>query len=97
MLGLHGIAPAQAVPLRETALLVLLTAIALFCPNVRQIMAHEELVIGAFRHRAGGANAFPSMPVRWRPTTVWAVASFALFVISLLEMTHVSQFLYFQF
>jgi alginate O-acetyltransferase complex protein AlgI len=97
MLGLHGVVLTQAVPLRQVALLCLLTGIALFCPNVRQIMEHEELVIGAIRDRAEVASAFPSIPLRWRPTAVWAAASFALFAVSLLEMTHVSQFLYFRF
>jgi alginate O-acetyltransferase complex protein AlgI len=97
MLGLHGIALTQAVPLRQGALLVLLTVIALCCPNVRQIMEREELVIDAMRHRSDAASAFPSIALRWQPTAAWAAASFALFVVSLLEMTHVSQFLYFQF
>ena len=97
MLGLHGFVPTQAVPVRQVGVLLVLMAMALVCPNIRQIMAREELVIAAFRQHGEIWSAFPSLPLHWRPTAVWAAASFALFVISLLEMTHVSQFLYFQF
>jgi D-alanyl-lipoteichoic acid acyltransferase DltB (MBOAT superfamily) len=94
---LHGFALTGPIPQHEVSLLAMLMILALCCPNVREIMAREELVIAAVRRRAEAIAPFPALPLRWRPTLVWATASFALFVTSLLEMTHVSQFLYFQF
>jgi D-alanyl-lipoteichoic acid acyltransferase DltB (MBOAT superfamily) len=99
MAGLHGAALPAAVSVREALVLAALLAIALCCPNIREIMAHEELVIGVVRRRAASETAapFPTVPIGWRPSAAWAAACFGLFVISLLQMTRISQFLYFQF
>jgi D-alanyl-lipoteichoic acid acyltransferase DltB (MBOAT superfamily) len=97
MFGLHGFTPTAALPPGEISLLAMLAILAFCFPNVREIMAHEEIVIAAVRRGAEAIAPFPIVPLRWRPTVVWATASFALLVTSLLEMTHVSQFLYFQF
>jgi hypothetical protein len=58
-------------------------------------MAHEELVLDAVRRRTDGP--FPTLRIGWRPSAAWATACFGLFVISMLQMTRVSQFLYFRF
>ncbi len=96
MAGLHGVAPAAVVSARQELVLAGLLVIALCFPNVREIMAQEEVVLGAAR-RLGGAAPFPTFRISWRPSAAWAAACFGLFVISLLQMTRVSQFLYFQF
>ena len=99
MAGLHGAPLPGAVAPREALVLAALLMIALCCPNIREIMAHEELVTGAAQRRGVGEAAapFPTVPIGWRPSAAWAAACFGLFVISLLQMARVSQFLYFQF
>ncbi len=74
-----------------TVLLTLagMLVIVWFVPNLRQIMAPHRLVLdGADTDRASFA---------WRPSLLWAITCFVLFVVSLSQMVHVSQFLYFQF
>jgi alginate O-acetyltransferase complex protein AlgI len=95
MAGAHGVTLRPAVSAREMGVLAALLIIALGCPNVREIMAREELVLGAARRRA--ASPFPTLRIGWRPTAAWAAASFGLFVVAMLQMTRVSQFLYFRF
>jgi alginate O-acetyltransferase complex protein AlgI len=98
MVGLHGAALVTAVTARQAFLLAALLAIALCCPNMREIMAPEEIVLDDVRRRAGKtASPFPTLRIGWRPSATWAAASFCLFIVSLLQMTRVSQFLYFQF
>jgi len=97
MAGLHGMAVRVLIGTRELIVLAVLMAMALCCPNLREIMAQEELILAAMHRRAEPAAPFPTLAIRWRPTAVWATASVGLFVVSLLQMTHISQFLYFQF
>jgi alginate O-acetyltransferase complex protein AlgI len=68
-----------------------LLAIAWFTPNTRQIMARAE----AFIVDRGA----PERPIalRWQVNRRWAVASALLLVTSLISMSRVSEFLYFQF
>jgi D-alanyl-lipoteichoic acid acyltransferase DltB (MBOAT superfamily) len=98
MAGLHGATLSSFVTTRQALTLAALLPIALCCPNLREIMAREETVLGAVRRRAGDIAApFPTLRFRWRPSSTWALASFCLFAVSLLQMTRVSQFLYFRF
>jgi hypothetical protein len=97
MAGLHGMTPRVLIGTQETMMLVALMAIALCCPNLREIMAQEELILAAMHRRADAPAPFPTLAIRWRPTAAWATACVGLFVVSLLQMTHISQFLYFQF
>jgi len=97
MAGLHGVAPTAAASARQILVLAALLLIALCCPNLREIMSREEIVLDAVRRRAAEAAPFPTLRIGWRPSATWAAACFGLFVIALLRMTRVSQFLYFQF
>ncbi|MCW3475660.1 MBOAT family O-acyltransferase [Limobrevibacterium gyesilva] len=91
MAGLQGIAPPVAMDAREILLLTALSAIALLAPNIRQIMGRNDLVLGPV------PATRPDRRLQWRPGVAWATACFGMFVVSLLQMTRVSQFLYFQF
>jgi D-alanyl-lipoteichoic acid acyltransferase DltB (MBOAT superfamily) len=95
MTGSHAGVLSAAMAPREVVVLATSLAIALVCPNIREIMAHEELVLDAVRRRTDGP--FPTLRIGWRPSAAWATACFGLFVISMLQMTRVSQFLYFRF
>jgi hypothetical protein len=68
-----------------------LLAIAWFMPNTRQIMSRAEAFIADRRA--------PERPTAllWQVNWNWAVASALLLVASLISMTRVSEFLYFQF
>jgi hypothetical protein len=97
MAGLHGMAVRALMGAREAMVLAALMAMALCCPNLREIMAQEELILAAMHRRIDTPAPFPALAIRWRPTAAWATACVGLFVASLLQMTRVSQFLYFQF
>jgi D-alanyl-lipoteichoic acid acyltransferase DltB (MBOAT superfamily) len=88
----------QGRTLRQAAMLTVgLLIIALFSPNIRQVMGDEELVIGSGALQTGSSpTSIPAM-ARWNPRIVWALASFVALVVSLSKMSRVSQFLYFQF
>jgi hypothetical protein len=74
---------------RDLAVMAALGGIALGLPNLRQIMAGEALALP-------GRDA-AAASLRWRPGVVWAGACAALLGLSLLRMTEVSPFLYYQF
>jgi alginate O-acetyltransferase complex protein AlgI len=98
MAGLHGPAPAlgPGIGKREAVTLGVLLGVALLMPNIREIMRGEVLVLEAPPGPAR-VDAFPALRLRWRPGIAWAAACFGLFAVSLLDMTRVSQFLYFRF
>ncbi|MBN8982340.1 MAG: MBOAT family protein [Rhizobiales bacterium] len=62
-------------------------AIALFLPNVPQIFRYREY------RRAPDATSL----IRWKPTTMWALAVGVAFAIALFGMWQRMEFLYFQF
>jgi D-alanyl-lipoteichoic acid acyltransferase DltB (MBOAT superfamily) len=88
MAGLDGLGMAPGV--RDLLVLAGLGGIAVGLPNLRQMMAGEALALPA---REGA----PAAPLRWRPGVVWAGACAAMLGLSLLRMTEVSPFLYYQF
>jgi hypothetical protein len=90
--GGHGIALPSGFNPREVALLACMLGIALLSPNIREIMAREDLAIAA-----EALIARPPGWLRWRPGLAWASASVVMLAFSLLQMTRVSQFLYFRF
>ena len=90
MSGRHGrLLPVEFDSL-EVALIAGLMGVALLCPNLARIMARDDLALSA-------SAVLPSRWLRWRPTPAWATLCAAMFILSLLQMTHVSPFLYFQF
>jgi alginate O-acetyltransferase complex protein AlgI len=101
MAGLNGFArpPAPIVGMRADAWLIGSFVIAMFLPNLRHIMAGHELVsLGGTTLRPSGCTSGRlAAALRWRPHPAVAVLTVAAFVVCLLRMQTVSQFLYFQF
>lgn len=84
---------------KQIGLIVVLLAIALFMPNVRQLIHQDDLVLQEERRQLPEPEQ-PSLWLRllqWRPNPVWSIAMVAMFLVSMSRMTNVSQFLYFQF
>ena len=69
--------------------LAVMFAIVWLAPNLRQIMAPHRLVLDG--------SGVDRTRLTWRPNLGWAIACLVLFAISLSQMVHISQFLYFQF
>lgn len=70
--------------------LALAAVIAVLCPNIYQIMRRYRPVLGI-------PNRKPLLPLRWRPTVIWAGVTGIVLVASLVLLTQVSEFLYFRF
>ena len=77
---------------KELAILFLLLLFVWFLPNSQEIMRR-------YRPALDTAGPLPSgtAPVLWRPNFLGAAAIASLAVASILSLTHVSTFLYFQF
>jgi alginate O-acetyltransferase complex protein AlgI len=76
--------------------LVACLGIVLTMPNLRQVMGRHELVLVAKTAPLG--SLYLRLPLlQWSPNLAWAILATSLFVFSLVQMNHVSQFLYFQF
>ena len=69
--------------------IAVLGAIAVFAPNVYRIGAHYRPVLRA--------DAPPAARLSWRPTWPWTIAVAILAALALLNLSNISQFLYFQF
>ena len=70
--------------------LLIAGVIAVLCPNIYQIMRRYRPALGQPNHKT-------RLPLRWRPTTVWAGITGLILVASLVLLTQVSEFLYFRF
>ena len=96
----------------EVAWIVVLTAIAWFLPNTQQIMAGfnpaldmpDEIQSSSWMRKDVNASGEDGSgrpvifnPVQWQPNMVWATVLMVLATWSLLNLTKVSEFLYFQF
>jgi alginate O-acetyltransferase complex protein AlgI len=78
-----------------------LMLIALLMPNTQEIMRrfHPALMPKNMPAEADsiGTPAIMMKPLNWSPTTGWAIAAAALTAFGVLAVSHVSEFLYFQF
>jgi len=77
---------------RSYALLPLLAALALLAPNTQTIMRHFKKPIHAGDEEIHGASRFA-----WRPTRGWALLMAIGFLLGLLSLYNVTEFLYFNF
>jgi hypothetical protein len=76
----------------QIAWIAALFAIAFFAPNSNQFMGYAALGY------ARGLEAWRSGAwLRWSPTRGWAVATACILLYTLTQMSHISEFLYFQF
>jgi D-alanyl-lipoteichoic acid acyltransferase DltB (MBOAT superfamily) len=100
MLGENGVGPAAAgpgpwpdrTPWQWPTIAVLL-AIAFVAPNTQQITGYRGPEEGSREPEVAPTRA----PIRWRPTATWAAAGAALMSVAMMNLSKVSEFLYFQF
>ena len=85
------------------ALLLALLAIALLLPNSVQIAAYEPVLYTPKRAAEVPGVLRPVLPrvmgrpLVWRPTLAWMVLFAALGAVSMIRLTGMSEFLYWQF
>jgi len=82
------------------AILLALLAIALLLPNSVQILAPYEPVLYTPKRAAEVPGVLPALgrrPLAWRPTLAWMVLFAALGAVSMIRLTGMSEFLYWQF
>jgi len=96
MAGGNGATGDGALPSHDAAsaaMVALLLVIAFFAPNTQQITGYRGPATPA------AAPASPPAPPtwRWRATPAWASASAAVAAVAMMSLSHVSEFLYFQF
>ena len=70
-----------------------LLAIAFLAPNTQQITGYE----GVAEASTAAAPTVSDPPFRWRPTATWATATAVLMALGMMNLSRVSEFLYFQF
>ena len=83
-----------------SAILLALLAIALLLPNSVQILAAYEPVLYTPTRAAevpGVLRPVLRRPLAWRPTLAWMVLFAALGAVSMIRLTGMSEFLYWQF
>lgn len=93
-----------SVPVRDfaaaAAMLLALLAIALLLPNSVQILAAYEPVLYTPKRAAevpGILRPLIRRPLAWRPTLAWMVLFAAIGAVSMIRLTGMSEFLYWQF
>jgi alginate O-acetyltransferase complex protein AlgI len=88
MIGLHGLGP--ALPRGTMVQIALLFVVVWALPNVQQIMAKFEPVLGRL-------TSNPHQRLEWRPNRRWAVVCGTIAALGVLALGGTSEFLYFQF
>jgi alginate O-acetyltransferase complex protein AlgI len=78
----------------ELRWLVPTLAIAWFAPNVQQIMQRFGPALETY---PGEIEPLHVRWLEWQPNFLWALATALVSVVALINLTHVSEFLYFQF
>ena len=94
MAGLHGISKADpyyfGAPQLKALLVMFIVAWGL--PNVQQLLHRHRPVIPTYPD-----ELLPPGRLSWRPSAAWALATAALLLAAVINLTHVSEFLYYQF
>jgi D-alanyl-lipoteichoic acid acyltransferase DltB (MBOAT superfamily) len=96
---LDGSVPLHAFATAAATLLALL-AIALLLPNSVQILSAYEPVLYTPKREATMPAVLPPAlrrPLLWRPTVAWMVLFAAIAAVSMIRLTGMSEFLYWQF
>ena len=98
LLNAFGITPGpgSASALFENYLLVILAGVvALFLPNVAQIFQRHEPVL--YERPDSFERSLYSTKISWKLSIFWAIFTAMLFVLGVMTLSQVSEFLYFQF
>lgn len=80
--------------MKEVGWVAAALAVAFFAPNTQQILAAWEPALVAF---PGDKSAERKAWWQWQPSSAWALAGSCLMAVTVLRMTKISEFLYFQF
>jgi len=86
----HGLNDWKAFLYPSSFALLLAMALALFAPNLQQLMGLSFAGLALYRDPA-------TTRLKWRPNAAWGIAAGLLFVISLFGISQVSEFIYFNF
>ena len=65
-----------------------------FLPNTQEILATFD---PALKYRVSRPRAAVPTWLRWRPNLAWAVGFAVAFIYAVFQMSHVSEFIYWQF
>ena len=76
----------------QLSMLSLGVFVLLCLPNTAELMQHYRVVIAA-----ANLPEIRRPMVTWRPTSGWAIATAVVFCLGVLGMSHVNEFIYFQF
>ena len=96
MAGVHGITRADPYYFgaREVRWLAALLAISWFAPNVQQMLSKSTPALETY---PGEIRPLGIRWLQWRPAIGWALVCGTLSLFSITRLSHVSEFLYFQF
>ena len=94
MAGMHGISKADPYYFGAPELkgLLAMFVIAWGLPNVQQLLHRYRPVIPTYPD-----ELLPPGRLSWRPSAAWALVTAALLLTAAINLTHVSEFLYYQF
>ncbi len=94
MAGLHGITKADPYYFGAPQLkgLLIMFVVAWGLPNAQQLLHRFKPVIQTYPDEFAGLSRWS-----WKPTPAWAMLTAALFVAAAVNLTRVSEFLYYQF
>ncbi len=98
MIGLNGVSLPDSLSTETILLMILLLIIAWFMPNTQEWMElyYTDRNIEISENNSNYNPHFWKR-LQWKPNTLWAVITSIMTTISLLHLTKVSEFLYFQF
>jgi hypothetical protein len=94
MAGLHGISKADPYYYGAPQLkgLLVMFVIAWGLPNAQQLLHRHRPVIATYANELLAPGR-----LSWRPSAAWALLTAALLIAAAVNLTHVSEFLYYQF
>jgi alginate O-acetyltransferase complex protein AlgI len=94
---LHGmaqpfVAAGDGFPLRGAVWIAVLLAVVWWAPNSQQILARFDPALNPVPLLSGGRGR-----LAWQPNAAWAAATAGVFVLAVLHLSRISEFIYFQF
>jgi hypothetical protein len=94
MAGLHGISKADPYYFGAPELkgLLAMFVIAWGLPNAQQLLHRHRPVLATYAEDIPAPGS-----LSWRPSAAWALLTAALLITAAVNLTHVSEFLYYQF
>lgn len=95
LFGMNGVDLAIASQMAGTfAFLGALSLVVLLAPNTQDLMARAR---PAWNFKRPSREALAARRLIWRPTPAWSLALTGMFVVSVLSLSELSEFIYYQF